>query len=174
MARNNKRVATKHIRDGIKAKYKKDSCCAICGITENLELHHYTTVSLLLKSYAEANGIPIATDEEVLAMRESFYKEYSYELIEDTVTLCKDHHVLLHKTYGRTPELHTASKQREWVKRRRDAEGVADVLPTEDTDVKEDIINIKDKPKRELALPNTCFDTESFKTLAIPLSEFKV
>jgi len=167
MATNtNKRAPTKHIRDGIKAKYKKCSYCEICGVQEHLELHHYTTVSLLLKSYAEANSISIANDDDVLAMREKFYQTHSFELIEDTVTLCKAHHASLHKTYGVTPPLHTAKKQAEWVKKRRDTVGVLDVLP--------EINSTKGAKKKnpEIKL-NTC-DLSSFQTTIQPLSDYKV
>ena len=116
----NKRVATKHIRDGIKSNYRKDCTCAICGTEEDLELHHYTTVSLLLQKYANDRDIPIDTDEEVLAMRDEFYKVHWQELVEDTVTLCNTHHKLLHKIYGKAPLLHTASKQPGWVIRQRE------------------------------------------------------
>ena len=116
MATNtNKRVATKHIRDGIKAQYKKGDKCEICGTTENLEYHHYHTVSLLLKKYASENGIPISTDEEVLAMRETFYKHYWHELVDDAVTLCNKDHTHLHQIYSQEPPLATAEKQKAWV-----------------------------------------------------------
>lgn len=116
MARNtNKRVATKHIRDGIKSNYQKKNQCEICGTGDDLELHHYTTVSLLLKQYASENGIPISTDEEVLAMRDDFYKLYWHELVEDTVTLCNKDHTRLHQIYTQEPPLSTAEKQKRWV-----------------------------------------------------------
>ena len=177
MASNNKRVATKHIRDGIKAKYKKLSFCEICGTDDLLELHHYSTVSLLLKDYAERNSIPISTDEEVLAMRDDFYKIHSKELIEDTVTLCKEHHALLHTTYGSAPPLHTAVKQPGWVTRKRDALGIVDEsFLHNNIETKEDkkihIIESK-QPKK---LPTT-IDTSGlamYQTLLIPLGEFKV
>lgn len=116
----NKRVATKHIRDGIKSKYNKGSSCEICGCSDELELHHYHTVSLLLKNYAKENGIPISSDEEVLAMRDDFYKHHWHELVDDTVTLCHEHHVELHKIYSQEPPLSTVSKQKNWVIKRRD------------------------------------------------------
>ena len=122
MAKNtgNKRVAVKHIRDGIKSNYKKDYKCAVCDTTEDLELHHFATVSLLLKRYCNERDIPISTDEEVLAMRDTFYKEHWHELVIDTVTLCNTHHKLLHKVYGREPDLSTAEKQKIWVSKTRD------------------------------------------------------
>jgi hypothetical protein len=124
MAKNtgagNKRVATKHIRDGIKSNYKKQCKCAVCDTEEDLELHHYTTISILLKKYSKERQIPINTDEEVLAMRDAFYEEYWHELVEYTVTLCASHHKLLHRTYGREPSLSTAGKQEIWVQKIRD------------------------------------------------------
>lgn len=110
-----KRVPTKHIRDGIKSKYNKGTECEICGATHELEYHHYHTVSCLLEKYAKENGIPISTDEQVLAMRDGFYELFWHELVEDAVTLCNDHHKALHKVYSQQPPLSTADKQRRWV-----------------------------------------------------------
>ena len=116
----NKRVATKHIRDGIKSNYCKDTKCAICDAEEELELHHYTTVSLLLQKYANERDIALETDEQVLAMRDAFYEVHWKELVTDTVTLCNMHHKVLHKTYGKAPLLHTALKQPLWVEKQRE------------------------------------------------------
>ncbi len=117
MAKN--RVPTKWIRDGIKSHYCKSDNCAICNTTENLELHHYHTVSLLLQTYARENDIAIDTDEDVLAMRDQFYEDHWNELVTATVTLCNEHHKVLHKIYGKAPLLHTASKQPLWVEKQR-------------------------------------------------------
>ena len=117
MAKN--RVPTKWIRDGIKSHYCKSDTCAICNTTENLELHHYHTVSLLLQTYARENDIAIDTDEDVLAMRDQFYEDHWNELVTATVTLCNEHHKVLHKIYGKAPLLHTASKQPLWVEKQR-------------------------------------------------------
>jgi hypothetical protein len=163
MASNNKRVATKHIRDGIKAQYVKASACEICGIEEALELHHYTTLSLLLKAYAKRNGISIATDEDVLAMRDEFYKQHRKELIEDTVTLCAPHHALLHKTYGKAPPLSSAKLQVLWVQKRRD--NVLGVIPNQP-----DTTKARTEPTSKISL-------SGFSHLMIrsyPLSDFKV
>ena len=179
MAANNKRVATKHIRDGIKAKYNKGDICEICGTHDNLELHHYTTVSLLLRDYAEANGIPIGTDKEVLAMREAFYQAHSKELIQDTVTLCKEHHALLHKTYGRTPPIHTAEKQAAWVKRKRERDTGSVTDTNNDIDAIEGFYddNAELPQRREnkkVVVKSITCDLRSFKTLVLPLGDFRV
>lgn len=115
----NKRVATKHIRDGIKSNYCRDTQCAICAAEQDLELHHYHTVSLLLQKYASEGGIALETDEQVLAMRDEFYEAHWKELVTDTVTLCNKHHKVLHKVYGKAPLLHTAPKQRLWVEKQK-------------------------------------------------------
>lgn len=118
MAKNtNKRTATKHIRDGIKSNYQKGDKCEVCGISEDLELHHYHTVSLLLDQYCSRNGIVLKTDEDALAMRDEFYKAHWHELVDDMATLCNKHHVQLHSIYGKQPSLSTVDKQRNWVKR---------------------------------------------------------
>lgn len=115
-----KRTAIRWIRDGIKQKYKKGSCCEICGTTEDLEFHHYHTVAFVLENYAKVHGINLNNEDEVLAMRESFYETHWHELVEDAVTLCNTHHVLLHKIYGQKPLLSTASKQKHWVQKQHD------------------------------------------------------
>lgn len=118
MAKNtNKRTATKHIRDGIKSQYVKGSCCEICGTEEDLELHHYHTVSLLLDKYCASNGITLKTDQDALDMREDFYAAHRHELVDDMATLCNKHHVQLHSIYGKQPALSTVAKQRNWVLR---------------------------------------------------------
>lgn len=118
MAKNtNKRTATKHIRDGIKSNYTKGDKCEICGTDQDLELHHYHTVSLLLDNYCNEHGIVIKNDQDAVAMRDDFYKAHWHELVEDMVTLCNKHHVQLHGIYGKQPSLSTVSKQRNWVVR---------------------------------------------------------
>lgn len=118
MAKNtNKRTATKHIRDGIKSNYVKGSSCQICGTNQDLELHHYHTVSLMLEKYCDENGIVLETDEDAVSMRGAFYEAHWNELVVDMVTLCNKHHIHLHSIYGKQPSLQTVDKQRNWVAR---------------------------------------------------------
>lgn len=121
MATNNKykRDATRAIRDGIKSNYRKDPECKICGTVEDLELHHYHTVSLLVENFARANRLDFNNEEVVLANRTAFYEQYWHELVEDTVTLCADHHQKLHKVYTKKPPLFTVEKQKNWVEIQR-------------------------------------------------------
>lgn len=105
----------KWVRDGNKRRYQKDSKCAICGTTLNLEFHHYTSLTLLFNKWLRDNKIVANTDDEVLAIRERFSNEHKKELFDLTVTLCKEHHARLHKVYSPTPSLGTELKQMRWV-----------------------------------------------------------
>lgn len=114
---NLKRDFVKYLRDGIKAQYIKAECCQICSSTEDLELHHYHSVTAVYQQYLIDNNLPEPqTEDEVFKLREQIYAEHQYELVEDTVTLCVEDHRQLHKIYGVVPLLSTASAQRNWVK----------------------------------------------------------
>jgi len=118
MAKNTgERTAIRWIRDGVKANYTKGTTCEVCGCTDDLELHHPHTLSLVFEEYCQKNGLTVEGKDDVLAMRDEFYKAHWEELVVDVLTLCNTHHKLLHKIYGSQPSLSTASKQREWVKR---------------------------------------------------------
>lgn len=116
-ANTKKRTAIKYIRDGIKQQYDKGSYCEICGTDDTLEFHHYHTVAFVLENYAKEEGILLDTTEQILAMRDEFYKKHWYELVTDAVTLCNKHHTQLHGIYGQKPLLSTVDKQRNWVKK---------------------------------------------------------
>lgn len=119
MAKNTRSVV-KWIRDLAKSHYKKDNKCAICGVEHDLEFHHYNTVSLVVNNYVELNGLAVETNEDILAMRDKFLEERWREMVEEAVTLCADHHKLLHKLYGKEPALNTAEKQKLWVEKQHD------------------------------------------------------
>lgn len=119
-ANTNKRIPIKHIRDGAKARYPAREYCAICDTDENLELHHYTGLTNLLEKWQKETGIPLDTDEQVLAIRDRFIAEHEYELYEAVVVLCADHHRKLHVVYGKSPALSTAKKQEQWVLKQKD------------------------------------------------------
>ena len=111
----NKRIPVKHIRDGAKAAYDKQAHCYICGTSEELELHHTHSLTLLLNKWAKEKGYDLSTDELVLAIRDEFIQEHRYELYDAVYTLCNPHHVKLHSVYGKAPPLSTAEKQSKWV-----------------------------------------------------------
>jgi hypothetical protein len=111
-----RRIPVKYIRDKAKARYQKGSSCEICGVTEELDFHHYYTLTPLFEKWCRDNKISIATDEDVLAIRDRFIAEHEKELYEETVTLCHSHHMKLHSVYGKDPSLATAEKQKNWVR----------------------------------------------------------
>lgn len=118
MAKNTgkrKRDPVKWVRDRAKSAYEKKPECAICGTTEDLELHHFHSLTLLFEKWAKANNLPIDTDDEVIAVRDDFIQQHHKHLYLDVVTLCNAHHVKLHIIYGPSPAPTTASKQPRWV-----------------------------------------------------------
>lgn len=116
----NKRLPVKWIRDKAKAAYEKDGCCFVCNTTEDLELHHIHSISVLLEEWCKANDINIESDEDVLAIRDEFIAEHRVEIYEKVYTLCNKHHMMLHKVYGISPPNSTASKQESWLTIQRD------------------------------------------------------
>lgn len=107
-----KRDAPKYIRDLAKKDYVKGSYCEICGTVDELELHHYHTVSRMVYRWMTLNRI---TDDTLLERRQEFIDLHRKELYYDVATLCKTHHRALHKIYGKDPSLGTAEKQKNWV-----------------------------------------------------------
>lgn len=118
-----KRDEIKYIRDLSKSSYKKDDKCFICGATENLQFHHYYSLTALWNKFKKNCKITINSIQDILDYREQFKSIHHKEIYEDTVTLCKFHHMdRLHKIYGKSPSLATAEKQRKWVKLQKEKE----------------------------------------------------
>jgi hypothetical protein len=117
-----KRLPVKYLRDLAKSDYEKGSECYICNTTEELEFHHYYSVSELYKKWLKKNKFK---SEDVLDHREAFIEEHHKEMYEYTVTLCSFHHnEKLHQIYGRNPTLGTAQKQMRWVEKQRVKNGL--------------------------------------------------
>ena len=121
MAKNtgNNRIPVKWVRDKAKKAYEKKEFCYICETTNDLELHHTHSITILLEEWAHKNSYDISTDEGILAVRDEFIEAYHKELYEDVYTLCNKHHVLLHSIYGKKPPTSSASKQERWIERQR-------------------------------------------------------
>ena len=121
MAKNtdNKRLAVKHVRDRAKSAYEKGTNCYICATTEDLELHHTHSITVLLKNWATNKGYDIDTDEGILAVRDEFIEEHHKEIYDDVYTLCNRHHLALHSIYGKSPPLSTAGKQGNWIEKQK-------------------------------------------------------
>lgn len=121
-----KRMEVKYLRDGIKAQYRKEGHCYICGVTDNLEYHHYTPLVYLWDTYKKDNNLVIADAKHIMEERNNFYDRYRHELIDDCVTLCKEHHAKLHSIYGKTYSgAHFMTKKvRRWVEIQRGKYGL--------------------------------------------------
>lgn len=115
-----KRDLIKYIRDRAKSRYKKDNACFICGSSDNLDYHHFNSLTELLNAWLAANKFTPSTADEIMSIRDTFIKEHTRELFEDAVTLCHVHHLKLHSIYGKNPDLSTGSKQARWVQIQRD------------------------------------------------------
>lgn len=117
MAKNtdNKRIPVKWVRDRAKAAYDKKDHCYICGTSEDLELHHLQSITLLLNEWADRKNYDISTDEGILAVRDEFIEEHHVQLYDWVYTLCNKHHVKLHRIYGKAPTLASAPKQSRWL-----------------------------------------------------------
>jgi hypothetical protein len=114
-ANTNKRIPVKWVRDRAKAAYDKKDCCYICNTSQELELHHTHSITLLLNAWAERKSYDISTDEGILAVRDEFISDYRKEIYDDVYTLCNKHHVKLHGVYGKAPSLASAPKQNNWI-----------------------------------------------------------
>ena len=112
---NNNRIPIKWVRDRAKAAYDKKDSCYICGTTEDLELHHTHSLTLLLNDWADKKSYDISTDEGILAVRDEFIETYHTEIYDQVYTLCNAHHVKLHSVYGKAPTALSASKQGKWL-----------------------------------------------------------
>lgn len=121
MAKNtgNNRIPVKWVRDKAKAAYDKKDTCHICGTTEDLELHHTHSITLLLEEWSKKMGYDISTDEGILKVRDEFIEAYRTEIYDKVYTLCNRHHVQLHGIYGKKPPKHTADKQERWIELQR-------------------------------------------------------
>lgn len=110
-----KRDEIKYIRDISKSAYKKDTKCYICSTSDNLQFHHFYSMTPLWERWKKNNNIVINDVEDIEIYREHFKIFHRKEIYDDTVTLCKYHHMeKLHKIYGKVPPLATAEKQRRW------------------------------------------------------------
>jgi len=118
-----KRLEVKYIRDGAKALYEKDTECYICSSSDELQMHHYYSLTLLWENWKRKNNITIRDSDHIMSIRDTFVAEHHSQMYENVVTLCKFHHMdRLHKIYGKVPLLITAKKQERWVAIQREKE----------------------------------------------------
>jgi hypothetical protein len=115
-----KRIPIKYVRDRAKSRYVKDSSCYVCNVGGSLDFHHLFTVDILFDDWLKSNKIIINTVEDIIAVRDDFIEEHTYEMFEYARTLCKKCHQRLHTVYGQRPALSTAEKQERWLDKQRD------------------------------------------------------
>lgn len=109
----------KWVRDKAKSAYTKKLSCYICKSTQDLELHHTHSITLLLNNWALEHNYDISTDEGILLVRDKFIAEHNKEIYADVYTLCNPHHVALHSVYGKAPPLSSTSRQSEWIENQK-------------------------------------------------------
>lgn len=120
MAKNtNNRIPVKWIRDKAKAAYEKQSHCYVCGTSDDLELHHLHSITILLNRWADRKNYDISTDDGILAVRDEFIAEHKIELYDLVYTLCNKHHVALHGVYGKAPALGSEERQKNWIEKQK-------------------------------------------------------
>ena len=130
-ANTNNRIPVKWVRDRAKAAYDKKDHCYICNTSQELELHHTHSITLLLNAWAERKSYDISTDEGILAVRDEFISDYRKEIYDDVYTLCNKHHIKLHGVYGKAPSLASAPKQNNWIEiQKSKASGTSGVKTT--------------------------------------------
>jgi hypothetical protein len=112
-----KRMEVKYVRDKAKSNYKKGLMCEICGSAQDLDFHHFYSLTPLFNRWVKLNRL---NSQDVVDFRDRFIEEHYDELYLHTATLCHAHHLKLHSIYGKNPALGTASKQAKWVKLQRD------------------------------------------------------
>jgi len=115
-----KRDEIKYVRDLSKSAYNKDCKCYICGVEEELQFHHFYSMTPLWEKWKKSKGIVINSVDDILLYREKFREDHHDEIYNQTVTLCKYHHMeKLHKIYGKVPALTTALKQKRWCEKQK-------------------------------------------------------
>lgn len=122
-----KRDKIKYIRDKAKSNYQKGEACEICGATTQLDFHHFYTMAPLVAKWLKEKSKLVPqhyTEDRVTLWRDEFIDDKKTELYDETATLCHEHHLKLHSVYGRNPPLHTAEKQKRWVKKQREKYGL--------------------------------------------------
>ncbi|MGA1773149.1 MAG: hypothetical protein ACO387_03465 [Flavobacteriaceae bacterium] len=110
----------KYVRDKAKARYNKGSHCEICDSTENLDFHHYYTMTPLFNKWCKDKKYTVKVVDDILSIRDEFISDEEDKIYNQTVTLCHEHHMKLHSVYGKDPALFTANKQMNWVKIQRE------------------------------------------------------
>ena len=65
-----KRDEIKYIRDLSKSAYKKDDECYICGAIDNLQFHHFYSMTELWNKFKKKANIKIESVDDILVYRD--------------------------------------------------------------------------------------------------------
>ena len=115
-----KRDEIKYIRDKAKSGYDKKAYCEVCGkCPEDLDFHHFYSLTPLYERWKKKNKIQIQNEDDLLAIRDRFIAEHQKELYDDAVTICNTLHQKLHSIYGKAPSLGSAKKQMRWIEKQK-------------------------------------------------------
>ena len=124
-----KRIPIKYVRDRAKSRYVKADNCYVCGVGGSLDFHHLYTVDVLFDNWLRIKKIKINTVEDIIAVRDDFINDHTYEMYDYARTLCKKCHQRLHTVYGQRPLLSTAGKQERWLDKQRNKQCQKDLPP---------------------------------------------
>ena len=80
-----KRYFVKYVRDGAKQGYKKGKECYICGSTEQLDFHHYYSLSILAANWLKERKLTIENAEQAFEWRDVFIAEHNDELYKQNI-----------------------------------------------------------------------------------------
>ena len=83
-----KRDKIKYVRDYAKSGYPKKSSCEVCGSTENLDFHHFYSMTPLFDKWCKKNKIQIKTEEDILKARVDFVKDHHKGIPLVSVKFC--------------------------------------------------------------------------------------
>jgi len=113
------RDLVKYVRDKAKGRYAKGNECYVCESSDNLDFHHFYSLTELLNVWMRKNRHNPQNEEDILNIRDKFIETHTRELYDEAVTLCHTHHLQLHSVYGKNPGLGTAEKQKRWLEKLR-------------------------------------------------------
>lgn len=120
MTKELKRDPIKYVRDKAKSAYAKKDKCDVCGSSEELDFHHFYSLTPLFNKWCRQNKIKIETEEDILETRDAFIETHKEELYDHAVTICSTLHQRLHSIYGKNPSLGTAKKQMRWIEKQKE------------------------------------------------------
>lgn len=117
-----RREPIKYLRDFLKKDYQGQGCCYICGIDQNLDLHHMYGLSELFNSWREKNSFPEVTTVKQIEEYRVLFADAEKEKLSNKYlyTLCQIHHKKLHNLYGQRYPNYKVKKILRWLDIQKD------------------------------------------------------